>query len=73
MFFFTILRLPPLPNDVCKKILKNSKIEKKATIDNNKKVHQDAAEILKTVRYRNTAKSQLSIANVLDLYLKKDS
>ena len=65
--------MPPLPNDVCKKILKNSKIEKKATIDNNKKVHQDAAEILKTVRYRNTAKSQLSKANVLDLYLKKDS
>lgn len=67
---FVTFRLPPLPEDICNKVLKNSKTESKTTVDNTRRVHQDAAEILQTVRYGNTAKPQLSRANVLDLYLK---
>jgi len=57
-------KLPPLPEDICNKVLKNSKIESKTTVDNTRRVHQDAAEILQTVRYGNTTKPQLSRANV---------
>jgi len=57
-------KLPPLPEDVCNRISKSTKIGSRASVDNDQKVHQDAAEILQTVRFGSMAKSSLSKANL---------